>query len=507
MQSHRPTQKIYVLACNIPNEQYADKYRKKLIQGVQKRWGDNVCIIYLDHNILVNKNHQYTYKEVEELKPLKQVKTSDKIYILGHCAPGRSAIQSDRVYTNYKNEKEVRYFNYDVLGNILFHYINSKEIILDSQSPPNSLDPLNKLHIEVLGCHSAVDAKLDGSDDAKKEEKDSFTKKFVTFLNDPLYRYNGKKRDKILFARVTGRNDTVNVVYTTSGFFDYLNAILYFLLGRSPFEVGDGFHKRSLDIRPNINGEDTPGSSNWFNQLFFWLPQYQPVFAKTNFEYHSTKYDDYSYGGRQLSNKLKRQTYVNQKVYAFNAACDNLQQAIETRKKIVSNTIGEASFTQAGENLLQKAKEVQNKGWIPKEDLPQLTKVIHETTAIIQNPDKNEYSNDSINDVVIPLTKTSHWKNVIAGAALFLVGSALIALSISAAIASFGASTPASLSGLVLGGSLLSAGMTVGLGMSVGVFAAGVGLFVIKNEVEKKINKDEAKLIHEKKELENTRIC
>jgi len=167
----------------------------------------------------------------------------------------------------------------------------------------------------------------------------------------------------------------------------------------------------------------------------------------------------------------QQQQQQQQQQQEFDTALDKLEKATKANNQ-------NSELKAAGRQVHSAVKKAKDKGMIAPKDFPKLTKYVQGTTAVIKDLTDPEKINEHAKNTEEAIGTNRQWGKLIGGAMLGFLGVALVAVSVAVAVATFGGSTPLSAAGLALGGSMVAAGITVGVAAVAGLsLATTAGIF------------------------------
>lgn len=241
--------KLFVLVCNIPNENEANSMESHIIAGLKKKWGikhddplyEKIHIIFLHKNDMLND---------PKFKVLQQVDENSKIIIVGshliHLAAHEpDYLVSDEIYFSIDENKFYSHrFTFAFLADILLKNINNPRVIFErdpSAVSPNYDTPARKLKIVIAACNSAVE-------------------KFGRSFAGQFFNYLINATDKFIHCSVTGANAYLYPIASSATW----SSTVKFFLGDKEHNIISGFHRRYARI-PAIN-----------HSVFQSIPRHKP---------------------------------------------------------------------------------------------------------------------------------------------------------------------------------------------------------------------------------------
>jgi len=243
---------LFILVCNIPDERYATRVEKKILNGIKTKWivehDDPRCERL--HIIYLQKGDQ---TDNPKFAPLNNADRKSKIYIVGHCAPGADAIRSNEIYIDEEDSKKKVscQFTFVDLACILMRNISNTEIRVDRDEGFHHLmSKSRKLKVCLMGCYTATDEKsITGT-----VIEQSFASKFTESMHNGF--------NTLFICDVVGVTGLMIPFGTKPDLANYLK----YIFGSSAYEPG--FHKRHMQY-PYIKG-------NFSFNLFSYASQHKP---------------------------------------------------------------------------------------------------------------------------------------------------------------------------------------------------------------------------------------
>lgn len=150
----------------------------------------------------------------------------------------------------------------------------------------------------------------------------------------------------------------------------------------------------------------------------------------------------------------------------------NYEHSIADLELTLKSTTCHPDVKKCGYTAIEQVRKLEAENTT---DLSTLTHLIHSTNDVIKEPNKHF---DGYRQLANKMPTKRSWGKILSGVALALLGAVIVAASVAVAVASFGVATPLSAMGIVIGASVVTAGVACAAGVvGLGAMTAGSILF------------------------------